>query len=612
MKLKHFEKTVVGLVRKANEDSIGSLTKDKTNGYGEVFVVCDGMGGHVGGAIASKTAVDCILQYFEGTPNSNPIIALEKSISFANMQIYAKAMHDVSLKGMGTTCTVLLNKGENIYIAHVGDSRIYLTTDNKLYRLTKDHSFVQSLVDAGQLEDSEMEKHPRKNELTRALGISQDVDVEIAENPIFSKNGDTFLMCSDGLCGLVNDATIANTMRTTADGQTVNDLIELAENAGGNDNISVTIINVVESPHKTTKFKDQANRSLDLSATQVLDVSSMNLDTKTNKGYKKYILGILFIIILFIGIKSYDKFTNNDNVKPELDQNYENKEINSPEEIQKKSSKQGQQVEKISKAKEAADRKEAADKKAAADRRAAADKKAAADQKAAEDLKVAEDKKTAAKKKAELERKSSYQDVLNKIKEILKGQDQLENTKEFITLFKTEKALEENRAQEQWNKIDSLREIAKKQIEKFKVVISSKVDPIEVPNEEESNEMKQPINKQALIDQGYLEEKYKWDLKDCSEKEKIEGEEFVYRYTEDQKEIHALFEKEESRKRDLKKDGYNLIIEIISDSIPREEYKILYDDLNEPEKLLANKLKKCSNNEYGKKEYYSKSPQIIK
>ncbi len=143
-------------------------------------------------------------------------------------------------------------------------------------------------------------------------------------------------------------------------------------------------------------------------------------------------------------------------------------------------------------------------------------------------------------------------------------------------------------------------------------MISSKVDPLEVPNEEESNETKQPINKQALIDQGYLEEKYKWDLKGCSKKEKIEGEEFVYRYTKDQKEIHALFEKEESRKRDLKKQGYDLIPKTTADTIQKEEYKILYDDLNEPEKLLANKLKKCSNNEYGKKEYYSKSPQIIK
>ena len=166
--------------------------------------------------------------------------------------------------------------------------------------------------------------------------------------------------------------------------------------------------------------------------------------------------------------------------------------------------------------------------------------------------------------------------------------------------------------QERWNKIDSLGEIAKKQIEIFKVVISSKVDQSEAQNEEESNEVKQPINKQALIDQGYLEEKYKWDLTDCSEKEEIEGEKFVYRYTEDQKKIHALFEKEESRKRDLIKNGYGLITKTISDSIPKEELEILYDDLNEPEKLLANKLKKCSNNEYGKKEYYSKSPQIIK
>ena len=86
MKLKYFEKTVVGLVRKANEDSIGSLSNQKTNGYGDVFVVCDGMGGHVGGAIASKTAVDCILQYFQGNPSSNPIIALEKSISFAMLR----------------------------------------------------------------------------------------------------------------------------------------------------------------------------------------------------------------------------------------------------------------------------------------------------------------------------------------------------------------------------------------------------------------------------------------------------------------------------------------------------------------------------------------------
>ena len=273
MKLRHFKKTVIGLVRKANEDSIGSLTNEQTNGYGEIFVVCDGMGGHVGGAVASKTAVDCILQYFKDSPNSNPSIALEKAISFANMQIYAKSIHDKSLKGMGTTCTLLLHKGDNIYIGHVGDSRIYIYTDDKLYRLTKDHSFVQSLVDAGQLKDSEMETHPKKNELTRALGISQNVEVDVAETPIFSKSGDKFLLCSDGLCGLVNDATIANTLETTVGDETVNDLIKLAENAGGNDNISVCVIHVIDSPHRITKFKDQTNKSNHLMPTQILDAS---------------------------------------------------------------------------------------------------------------------------------------------------------------------------------------------------------------------------------------------------------------------------------------------------------------------------------------------------
>ena len=116
---------------------------------------------------------------------------------------------------MGTTCTALLQREDKIYIAHVGDSRIYIYTDTKFYRITKDHSFVQKLVDSGQLEDSETESHPRKNELTRALGIAPDVIVEVAENPILAKKGDKFLMCSDGLSGLVNDFKISNALKNT-------------------------------------------------------------------------------------------------------------------------------------------------------------------------------------------------------------------------------------------------------------------------------------------------------------------------------------------------------------------------------------------------------------
>ena len=277
MKLEHYKKTVVGKVRKANEDYIDSSIYNLKNGYNEVHVVCDGMGGHLGGAVASKTAVECIIQYFKDNPSPNPTIALEKSISFANTQIYAKSIHDENLRGMGTTCTVLLNKGDSIHIAHVGDSRIYMISNKKLYQLTKDHSFVQSLVDAGQLHPSKMESHPKKNELTRALGINPEVEVGVSEMPILAKKGDKFLMCSDGLSGLVNDATIENAINKGNDQNTVLNLIEMAENAGGNDNISVCLISVIESPHEKSVFKDQTNKLNDFTSTQVVDHSKIIL-----------------------------------------------------------------------------------------------------------------------------------------------------------------------------------------------------------------------------------------------------------------------------------------------------------------------------------------------
>jgi len=349
IKLNHFSKSVIGLVRKANEDSIGSLTSKQTNGYGDIFVVCDGMGGHVGGATASHTAVKCILEYFEKA-NPNPIIALEKAISFANQQIFGLAQQDPSLKGMGTTCTVLLCKEDKIYIAHVGDSRIYINTDNKLYRITKDHSFVQKLVDAGQLEDSEMETHPRKNELTKALGIAANVEVEVADNPILPKSGDKFLMCSDGLCGLVNDLTISNTINNTVGLDSVNELIQLAENAGGNDNISVDIIDIIQSPHSETIFKDQGNKSF--TATQVLDIPSMKGDQKwitIFKRYQVYILSALLVLLLGSSYFAYE-FIKGD-INSNKDNDSEKESIATPvhtteDNVQHPDSKRGVEVRK--------------------------------------------------------------------------------------------------------------------------------------------------------------------------------------------------------------------------------------------------------------------------
>ena len=182
MKLIHISKTDVGLVRPANEDSIGSIINN-SGVYSNIYIVCDGMGGHVGGARASQTAINSILEYFKNSPDPTPNIALNDAIEFANMQIFGDAESNPEFKGMGTTVTLMVESDGLFYIAHVGDSRIYINTDKKLYRLTKDHSFVQTLVDAGQLTDAEMETHPRKNELTRALGIAMEVDVEVAPQP---------------------------------------------------------------------------------------------------------------------------------------------------------------------------------------------------------------------------------------------------------------------------------------------------------------------------------------------------------------------------------------------------------------------------------------------
>lgn len=288
MKLNHFSKTVVGLVRKANEDSIGNITTPNNSNI-NLRIVCDGMGGHIGGAKASDIAVKKIQEYFSNTPNPVPQIALNEAISFANIQIYGAAQAEPEYKGMGTTCTVLLESEGLIYIAHVGDSRIYIYTDQKLYRITKDHSYVQGLVDKGEITDQQMETHPKKNQLTRALGIAPEVEVEVAAKPILAKTGDSFLLCSDGLCGLINDKMI-NSVLTTHHPLEIKcqNLITMAEAAGGHDNISVDLTEVLQSDHVTTQFINKNNEDIIDTKTQQIVVNHKNqkdqiFSSRTNK-----------------------------------------------------------------------------------------------------------------------------------------------------------------------------------------------------------------------------------------------------------------------------------------------------------------------------------------
>ena len=248
--------SVTGQVRKANEDSCGFATVPN----GELFVVCDGMGGHVGGATASRIAVEQIIQHFKAQHYPNIYQALWDALCRANFQIIGAANADPSLKGMGTTACIVLVDGNDAYIAHVGDSRIYLfdAQRQRLYRITKDHSFVQSLVDMGQLDDREAEHHPRKNVILKALGVKEDLKPEVYMSPVQPATGDMFLICSDGLSGMVDDNGIEAILGS--DQSTEQKVMDLVTNANvpgkGLDNITAQVIKIVESPYPISNHPD--------------------------------------------------------------------------------------------------------------------------------------------------------------------------------------------------------------------------------------------------------------------------------------------------------------------------------------------------------------------
>jgi serine/threonine protein phosphatase PrpC len=248
----HFSRTDVGLVRSANEDNLG----DSITPNGHVFTVCDGMGGHVGGATASKIAVQSILEYFNKQVYDNLMVALDRALIFANEQIYAAAQNDPSLKGMGTTAVILIIKENECFLGHVGDSRIYLKSDDSLYRLTKDHSFVQTLVDQGIIKDEDAENHPKKNQILKALGIGPLVEPTVAASPTLVKKGDVFMLCSDGLSGMINDSSIQMMVDNNDLELSANNLVNAANTNGGTDNITVTLVGILDSPHNSSDFTD--------------------------------------------------------------------------------------------------------------------------------------------------------------------------------------------------------------------------------------------------------------------------------------------------------------------------------------------------------------------
>jgi protein phosphatase len=226
--------TDVGRVREGNEDSYYIDTP--------LFVVADGMGGHAAGDVASATAVEVIQQHRQEIDPQDPD-SLTVTVRAANRAIWEKATNDPALRGMGTTCTMILIDGDQAQIAHVGDSRAYLYRDGDLRQITDDHTLVGRMVREGRLKPEEAERHPQRSMITRALGVDEDVEVD--RSTVDLVHGDRIIICSDGLTGMVSEADIAEVLRDQDDPQTAAEtLVEKANTAGGEDNITVIVIDV--------------------------------------------------------------------------------------------------------------------------------------------------------------------------------------------------------------------------------------------------------------------------------------------------------------------------------------------------------------------------------
>jgi serine/threonine protein phosphatase PrpC len=289
-----FAKDDVGKVRKAQEDSHDIALKTLN---GDVFVVCDGMGGHVGGEKASSLAVENIIDHLKDEKYDDPLAALDGALKRANDQIIGFAQANPEYKGMGTTACVLLLQSDSAYIAHVGDSRIYiyLGEEKQLHRITKDHSYVQTLVDAGTITDEQAEHHPNKNRILKALGVTSNLQPSFGK--VVPKNGDIFLICSDGLSGMIPDRTIERVLgHNTSLEERGESLINLAMEGetvhpGGQDNCTLELIKIDNSPWKKSEF---TSYNPSHKTKNILEVAN-------NGSKRKYItIGIIVLALLLM------------------------------------------------------------------------------------------------------------------------------------------------------------------------------------------------------------------------------------------------------------------------------------------------------------------------
>ncbi|MBA3853743.1 MAG: serine/threonine protein phosphatase [Gemmatimonas sp.] len=235
--------TDVGRIRQGNEDNFFAEADERRG----VFVVADGMGGHAAGEVASEMAVTIVSRHLLGLTSVRDTAAADlvaKSLQEANRAIFERMLAESDKQGMGTTASVMVLSDHGYLIGQIGDSRVYLYRDGALTQITKDHSYVQEQVDAGLLTPEQARYHPYSNVITRCVGASDEVEADIYSGD--ARVGDVFLLCSDGLTGMVDDRRLAQLlMARSGPGRIVDSLIAEANGRGGLDNITAIVVQVL-------------------------------------------------------------------------------------------------------------------------------------------------------------------------------------------------------------------------------------------------------------------------------------------------------------------------------------------------------------------------------
>ncbi len=233
--LRYAARSDVGLLRDGNEDSLYAGPR--------LLAVADGMGGHAAGEVASAVAIATIAPLDNDPPGADLVTALKEAVETANEQLRQMVQADGALDGMGTTLTALLWAGQRLGLVHIGDSRAYLLRDGTLGQITHDHTLVQNLLDEGRITAEEASTHPQRSWITKALDGRGEVELDLSVREV--RPGDRYLLCTDGLSGVVSEQTIRDTLELPEPQAACDRLIELALRGGGPDNVTVIVADVV-------------------------------------------------------------------------------------------------------------------------------------------------------------------------------------------------------------------------------------------------------------------------------------------------------------------------------------------------------------------------------